>query len=108
MLQDIKEIDHSHRTDNRPTQRLKSLKGKGNLSFRLHGPINEFQHIVIEKAQLDQGRFHIHPDLPPIQPLAGTASYKNGALTITDFNAAFRSSQIHEMSGTGQVRRNRA
>ena len=77
-----------------------SLEGKGSLSFTLHGPINEFQKIVIDQAQLDQGRLHIHPDLPPIQPFAGTASYKNEALTITDFNAAFRSSKIHEMSGT--------
>ena len=59
-----------------------------------------WQKVVIEQAQLEQGRLSIHPDLPPIQPLTGTASYNNDTFTLTDFTAAFRSSHIHEMSGT--------
>ena len=103
-IQDLKKlISHTHPTLTIP-KTVQSLEGKGNLSFSLHGPVNEFQKVVIEKVQLDQGRFSIHPDLPPIQRLAGTASYKNDTFTLTDFNAAFRSSQIHELSGTMNFR----
>ena len=99
-LEDIKKLFEYLEPTNELPKTLKTLEGNGNLSFKLHGPLQEWQNVVIEKAQLDEGELHIHPNLQPIQPLTGTASYKNGSLTIQDFTAAYRSSQIGRLSGT--------
>ena len=77
---------------------LEMLEGDGNLSVGLEGPLDDFEKIVVEKARLEKGRLKIHPTLPYVQPVVGTATYKNGILRLSNFNAEFGSSQIRETS----------
>ena len=77
---------------------LKSLEGEGNLSINFKGPLHDIKEIVIERARLEKGRFQIHPDLPFIQGVVGTASFKNDTLRLTGFKADFGDSRIQKMS----------
>jgi hypothetical protein len=79
---------------------LESVEGMGNLSLKLKGPLNDLQKIEIEEARLTEGWFKIKPDLSVVQPVVGTASYKDGILRLTDFSTEFGASQIHETSVT--------
>ena len=79
---------------------LKSLEGEGRLGISLTGPVNDPEKLVIEQVQLDRGRFQIHRDLPLIQPVSATASFRDSTLQIADLNAVFRSSQIQHTFST--------
>jgi len=79
---------------------LELVEGEGNLSLELKGPLNDLPKIEIEEARLTEGWFKIKPDLPVIQPVVGTASYKEGILRLTDISTEFGASQIHESSAT--------
>ena len=83
---------------------LESLEGQGSLTFSLEGPVNHPQEVVLKNVRLEKGRFRLHPDLPHLDLVSGTASLHNSTLRLVDVNAVFRSSHIRDTTATIQFR----